>query len=249
MIQQRGKVYTYDQLIQIYSDCGYILLSDYNTYLNNGRSHARLDCMDKLTGYKYSVNVTNLRHEFTGKNKFDSRNPFRVENLQKWCNNNKIDLKILSIEKNGKRCEFRAICSCGKEFKAKVNSLLSCGKTRCDTCTAKESKFEIMTKKWLEDHNLRFEQEYKFNDCRNKNPLPFDFCVFYKNEIVLIEVDGFQHFYVNQYTTPQRLSIQKKTDEIKSNYCKKNGYKLLRIPYWLFRTDGYTKLLSETFKE
>ena len=249
MIQQRGKEYTYEQLVQIYSDCGYILLSDYDTYLSNGRSHARLDCMNKSTGYKYSVNVTNLRHEFTGKNKFDSRNPFRVENLQKWCNDNDIDLQILSVEKVGRRCKVKAICSCGREFEALVNSLLSCGKTRCDICTAKESKFELMTRKWLEYHNICFEQEYKFNDCRNKKPLPFDFYVIYKNKTILIEVDGYQHFYVNQYTSEHRLNVQKKIDQIKNDYCNKKGYKLIRIPYWLFRTDGYIKILSETFGE
>lgn len=247
MIQQRGKIYTYEQLIQIYKECGYELLSPYEVYLNNGRSHARLDCKNIETGYKYSVNVTNLRHEFTGANKFDSRNPFRVENLQKWCNDNHINLKILSVEKEGRRCKFIAICPCGRTFKALVNSLLSSGKDRCNYCSAKESKFEIKVRQWLEIHKISFLQEYKFDDCRNIRPLPFDFFVKYKEKIVLIEVDGSQHFYVNQYTAEEELKIQQINDSIKNKYCQEHGYTLVRIPYWLFRTNTYQKILSKTF--
>ena len=249
MIVQRGKPYSYEQLKQIYLDCGYNLLSPYDVYLKNGRSHARLDCQDIKTGYKYSVNVTNLRHEFSGKNKFDARNPFRVENLQKWCNENNINLKILSIKKVGKRCNFSAICSCGNKFEARVNSLLSLGKTRCSVCTAKESKFELLTRQWLEENNINFEQEVRFKDCKNKNPLPFDFKIDQNGKIILIEVDGFQHYYENQYTSKERLETQKKIDKIKTEYCKQKGYTLLRIPYWLFKTESYKKILSKTFLE
>lgn len=246
MIQQRGKVYTYDQLKQIYDDCGYCLLSDYSVYLNNGRSHARLDCIDKNTGYKYSVNVTNLRHEFSGKNKFDSRNPFQFENLQKWCNDNELGIKIISIEKIGRRCRCIVECSCGQKFNVKVDGLIA-GKTRCNDCVSKESKFELMTRKWLEEHKIYFEREYKFLDCKNKRCLPFDFMVKMNQQIVLIEVDGFQHFYENQYTSKERLKTQKKTDEIKNQYCKEHNYKLIRLPYWWFRTNKYKEILSETF--
>lgn len=249
MIIQRGKSYSYEQLQQIYLDCGYELLSSYDVYLDNGRSHARLDCKDIKTGYKYSVNVTNLRHEFSGKNKFDARNPFRVENLQKWCDENDVNLKILSIEKVGKRCNFVAVCYCGNKFEARVNSLLSCGKTRCASCTAKESKFELLTRNWLEENNIIFEQEVRFDDCRNIKPLPFDFKIEKDGEIILIEVDGFQHYYENQYTSKERLETQKKIDEIKTNYCKNHNYKLIRISYWLFRTDSYKNILYKTFLE
>ena len=246
MIQQRGKVYTYEQLKQIYDECGYILLSDYQTYLNNGRSHARLDCMNKKTGYKYSVNVVNLRHEFSGKNKFDSRNPFRLENLQKWCDENDLKVKIIQVEKVGRRCVCLVQCSCGQEFSVNVDKFIA-GKNRCDICISKESKFELMTRKWLEEHNIYFEQEYKFPDCKNKRCLPFDFMVKRKEEILLIEVDGFQHFYENQYTSKERLAIQQQNDKIKDEYCEKNNYKLIRLPYWWFRTDKYKEVLSKTF--
>lgn len=246
MIQQRGKPYTYEQLKQIYEDCGYCLLSDYSVYLNNGRSHARLDCMDKNTGYKYSVNVTNLRHEFSGKNKFDSRNPFQLENLQKWCDDKKLGIKIIKIEKVGKRCECVVKCSCGQEFVVKVDRLLA-GKTRCKSCVSKESKFELMVRKWLEEHKIKFKQEYKFPDCKNKRSLPFDFMVVFNQKIILIEVDGFQHYYENQYTSKERLLIQKQNDKIKDEYCKKHNYTLIRLPYWWFRTDKYKEVLSKTF--
>ena len=246
MLQQRGKVYTYEQLKQIYENYGYELLSDYQTYLNNGRSHARLDCVDKKTGYKYSVNVTNLRQEFSGKNKFSSRNPFRLENLQKWCDDNELNIKIISVEKIDKRCVCVVRCSCGEQFTVKVEHLTA-GKNRCNNCVSKESKFEMMTRKWLEEHNIEFEKEYRFPDCKYKRTLPFDFMVERNHEIILIEVDGFQHFYENQYTSKERLNTQKKTDEIKNQYCKEHNYKLIRLPYWWFKTNKYKDILSKTF--
>lgn len=83
---------------------------------------------------------------------------------------------------------------------------------------------------------------YTYEQC-----LPFDFMVVFNQKIILIEVDGFQHYYENQYTSKERLLIQKQNDKIKDEYCKKHNYTLIRLPYWWFRTDKYKEVLSKTF--
>ena len=56
-----------------------------------------------------------------------------------------------------------------------------------------------------------------------------------------IEYDGKQHYMNVDFQgnctdeeLSEKLKINKKRDKIKDKYCKKNGIKLLRIPYYDF---------------
>ena len=54
--------------------------------------------------------------------------------------------------------------------------------------------------KWLDEHKIKYQKGYRFNECRNIRPLPFDFAVFSKNKLItLIEFDGKQHFETIEY--------------------------------------------------
>ena len=122
----------------------------------------------------------------------------------------------------------------------------------CPSCndnpiSAGISQYTILTEKWLNENNINFLQEYSFNDCRYKKPLRFDFYIEWKKSIILIEVDGIQHFYENTWTPKQKLEENKIRDKIKDEYCLKNNYKLVRIPYWLYRTNTYKEILNKTF--
>ena len=104
-----------------------------------------------------------------------------------------------------------------------------------------------MTREWLEEHDIPFQTQYRFPDCRNKRSLPFDFKCDWHNQIILIEVDGGQHYYVTQWTSKEDLERQKERDKIKEDYAKEHDYILLRIPFWLFNTGTYINKLQETF--
>lgn len=104
-----------------------------------------------------------------------------------------------------------------------------------------------LTKKWLEEYNIKYIQEYRFFNCRYKKPLPFDYKIDWDNKIFLIEVDGWHHFYKTQWHNEEKLKEQQLRDKIKDDYCRKNGYILIRIPYWLYRTDAYKNILYKTF--
>ena len=63
--------------------------------------------------------------------------------------------------------------------------------------------------------------------------MPFDFYLPAYN--LCIEFDGEQHFKsIKHFGGEKRLSIQKIKDNIKTEYCKNNNIKLLRIPYYDF---------------
>jgi hypothetical protein len=97
----------------------------------------------------------------------------------------------------------------------------------CPKCNL--SKGEIKIETWLEENNILFIPQHKFDDCKNPKTnykLKFDFYL-PKNNIV-IEYDGFQHF--NRWGFNNIEDIQFR-DNIKNEYCRNKNMKLIRIPY------------------
>ena len=89
--------------------------------------------------------------------------------------------------------------------------------------------------------NIKFEREYKFEDCRNKNLLPFDFYLLDYNSC--IEFDGSQHFKLNEFFGgAEGFKKIVKNDQIKNEYCKNNNIRLIRIRY---DHDIYSSIISE----
>lgn len=95
-----------------------------------------------------------------------------------------------------------------------------------DVLLKNESRLEGKVRLFLESQNVRFKQQFRFNDCRGeKYPLPFDFCLFYDTDNrMLIEVDGERHF-------EERFVDLRKNDRRKDYYCKTNLIPLLRLSY------------------
>lgn len=60
--------------------------------------------------------------------------------------------------------------------------------SRCPNCAKSMSKAEQYIYDYLKNNDIDFIQEKTFDDCRDKNPLPFDFYLPDKNQI--IEFDG-----------------------------------------------------------
>lgn len=241
------KTYSKDKLDELYKEKGFTLISDYQYYLDNGYCYARMGCVDS-DGYKYAINLHSLKTWKTGEDvKFSITNPYAVENLQKCCDDNGIKVEIISVFENKGKAVFNIKCKCGNEFTTLPYKLVSGEKTRCSDCVKKESRFERETRLWLEKNNIEYTKEYRFDDCKYKRSLPFDFKVDWNGEVILIEVDGGQHYYITQWTNEEQLKEQKIKDNIKTQYCLEKGYKLLRIPFWLFKTGTFENKLQETF--
>lgn len=123
---------------------------------------------------------------------------------------------------------------CGHIWKAKPNTIL-CG-SGCPRCAS--SKGEKRIAEVLSNYGIEFVSEFRFNDCRNSLPLPFDFYIPKRN--MLIEYQGKQHYEVVRFRGASKEVSQKnysdliKRDGIKRNYCKANMIHLIEIPYWDF---------------
>ena len=142
-------------------------------------------------------------------------------------------------------------CKCkidGYEWEVKPNNLLK--NHGCPKCNA--SKGEKRVSKYLDSRNINYIPQYKFDECRSKNKLPFDFYIPSLN--IAIEYDGEDHYKVNKRSKNDtyekafnRFVEGKVRDTIKTIYCKENNIKLIRIPYWDF--DNIEKILKKGLED
>ena len=130
-------------------------------------------------------------------------------------------------------------CDCGN---SKITTTVSLLHGRTKSCGCLKSSGEQIIQAWLEENNIEFEREYRFEDCRYIEPLPFDFYIKSKN--TCIEYDGVQHYKESRmYSERLNLEERQRNDSIKSNYCKNNNICLVRIPYW--EKDNIESILSD----
>ena len=114
----------------------------------------------------------------------------------------------------------------------------------CPKC--RDSKGEKAIGKFLNKYNIVYEFQKIFSDCRNINPLPFDF---YIDEYrTCIEFDGELHYEPSRRKNGEiKLKKAKINDEIKNNFCRDSDIKLIRISYRDY--DHIEEILSENFKD
>ena len=117
---------------------------------------------------------------------------------------------------------------CGNLFNSSLERFTQHGGQVCKSCSNYESYGEKRIRYYLENHNLEFEQQKWFADCKDKKPLPFDFYLLLYNTI--IEFDGRQHF-MNVDSFKHGVKYVALHDEIKNKYCHTHNIKLIRIPY------------------
>ncbi len=131
---------------------------------------------------------------------------------------------------------------CKHEWYTTPNSFLS--GYGCPECN--QSKGEIQVSGWLDSRNVDYLIEYKYKDCKNIEPLAFDFYVPKYN--TLVEFDGKQHFEpIEWFGGLADFEYRKQNDNIKNQYCKDNNIPLLRIPYWDF--DNIEQILENWLGE
>lgn len=219
----------------------------------------KVRCVDS-DGYMYKLSYRGSVSDKRTKqfDKWDKTNPFKAYNMRLYASRVQDNVEILSsddvlMNATNEKIDFRCPM-CGKVFKKKWCHWITMPFNRhvCPACndnpiSAGVSQYTILTEEWLNERNIVFLQEYSFDDCRYKKPLRFDFYIEWQDSIILIEVDGNQHFYESTWTSKERLEENKTRDKIKDEYCLKNNYKLVRIPYWLYRTKTYKEILNKTF--
>lgn len=117
--------------------------------------------------------------------------------------------------------------------------------TGCPNC-ALSSDGEAEIERILIFYKIEFSPEKRFENCKDKKCLPFDFHIIKYN--LCIEYQGIQHFKaIKFFGGEDALKSQKKRDKIKQDYCKKNNILLLIIPYT--EINNIEKILVDTFHD
>lgn len=113
------------------------------------------------------------------------------------------------------------------------------------------SNGERKIKAFLDRGNFDYQQQFKFNNCKDCRKLPFDFMVIIDGRVGVIEYDGIQHFKIvpifssnDLQEASEKFEKQKRHDIIKNQYCRKNNVSMLRISY---REDDKIEILIDDF--
>lgn len=142
------------------------------------------------------------------------------------------NIRIIGTYINRKTKIAHECLNCGHNWNAIPGDLLN--GHGCPRCAS--SNGEKRVGQWLIEHNVDYIYQKPFDDCRNINPLPFDFYIPKLN--ILIEFDGIQHFEPVDFAGKgeiwalEQFKNTQRHDAIKNKYCEDNHIKLLRIPYF-----------------
>lgn len=139
--------------------------------------------------------------------------------------------KFIGLEDNYKNNESRMKFTCHKNHTwTTTYKTVVTNNTWCPKC--RQSKMEHIAEQYLKKNNYKFKSQYTFSDLKNIKLLQFDFCIKYKGKIILLEMDGKQHtMVVDFFGGEEGFEKRKYNDKMKSEYCFKHNYPLIRVSY------------------
>jgi very-short-patch-repair endonuclease len=196
----------------------YILIKcekhNYEFYIRKGDLNKGKGCKycgHEITSFKQTNTIEDIRKKLKIKNK-------NLEILSDTYINNLEKLNIYC-----KKCDYIWEASWGNLQKYKI----------CPKCNGSIGEKKIIN--FLNNNNIEYKYQYKFNECKNIKLLPFDF--YLKKYNLLIEYDGEYHYLPARYSKNKNKMLEKlekikNNDNIKNAFCKKYNIKLLRIPYF-----------------
>lgn len=232
----------FDIVFQEIQQAGYKILNP--QYINNS-APIEVEDKDGYRGFIY-YNKFKTRNSHIVKFSYKFNPKYFIYNLNNYARLNEISAKVIAVDlslntaKTGIKCQ----CACGSLFSTSYTAFQT-GVVRCAKCTKSISTYEYKVAQFLDTLNIKYQREYKFNQCKDKIVLPFDF---YLTDIhVLIEIDGEGHYFpchFNQISLDKGIesyNITKKHDYIKNTFCEQYNIPLLRIPYWEIKNSGLYK--------
>ena len=208
----------------------------------------KVDLVDE-NGYKYNLSMNTIkgtaRRIDSNNRRFGDNNPFTLYNMNLWAQKEGKEIDILSISKNKtNRLQVEIFCRrCGNKRILMWSSINSNG-NGCSYCSI--SKGERKIKYFLEQNSISFTFQKKYDDCKDKIALRFDFHLWDYDTIV--EYDGEGHFEPRDFKGKgEKWAIDQfhqtqRRDKIKTQYCLDHNIPILRIPYW--KKDDIPQILT-----
>lgn len=206
---------------------GYTLITKENEYTGK-RMKIKYICP------KHGIQEVNIDNIIHGRKCFKCSYETRFDTMM--IKADEVESKIISAGNvwlnkqeyiNSTTRNLRIQCKCGNVYTTSYQIFTNNDQTVCSRCSKKESHGERRIREFLSENKIDFEQEKRFQDCRDKKALPFDFYLPSKN--ICIEFDGIYHY--QPIRGDEHFLITQMHDKIKNKYCDDNGIKLIRIPY------------------
>jgi len=190
----------------------------------NNRTKVKIICPEHGIFEQTSINHINRKQGCPMcVGKYKNTNIFIKES--KKINGDKYDYSLVDYKNN--RTKVKIICPEHGVFEQTPNNHLTKNQG-CPICSESHGEKEIS--KILDELNIKYIKQYKFDDCKDKNSLPFDFYLPEHN--MCIEFDGEQHFRPIEYWGgDEKFNNIKRHDNIKNDYCIKENIELIRIKY------------------
>lgn len=227
---------------QRFAKYGYVVIGE---YINNVTPTL---CIDK-DGYRVMPMLVNVERGGVAM-------PFSVTanaenfiyNINHYCELNKINC-VAKEWKMGKHNQPQVlfVCECGKEYWRNFNTWKTYRAYRCLSCVKTTSRYEKEVMTYLDSVGVDYVAQYKFDDCKAKRCLPFDF--YLPNQNLCIEIDGEQHFKENSekfQSIYSRFNYETRAeyDDLKTEYCLKHNIRLIRISYIDMKNGNYKNILK-----
>lgn len=217
-----SKSLSHDEIYQKIKEEGHELLSEYK----NSQQKLKIKC-PKGHIYEQSYNYfrNNVRCPICAKEKVNKRKEKRYNEVKDIIE--KQNYKLISKEYKNNKEKILIMCPNKHIYSTKFDNFQQ--GNRCPICSSSKGEKQIIN--ILNQLKILYKRQYKFNDCKFKYKLSFDF--YLPNYNCCIEYDGIQHYEIVKYFGGYDDFITRKIkDTIKDIYCKDNDIKLIRIPYW-----------------
>ena len=230
----QGKLkHTYEEIRQFFEGKGYILLS--NEYIN-GKQKLEYICPK---GHKHSMSWSNFQKgkqcpECAIENKASKRR-MNFQIIKECFKKRGYILLTKEEEYMNNHTLLDYVCPNGHKNSMTWNNFQR-GR-QCPNC-ANIYKGENRIEDYLVNNNINFISQHIILECRNIQPLRFDF--YLPDYNMCIEYDGEGHFHPVDFSgkgiefAKEQFEKGQENDQIKNIYCKNNNINLLRIPYWEF---------------
>ncbi len=236
------KIIYYNKFAEMCDESGYTLLSSFEEYKN---------CFSKLRFVcpKHGEQSVNYVKFYSGQ-----RCPqcgIESSHLSSMLTQDEVETRINSINDNvllnkedycgNSIVNLRIQCSCGNVYVTSLANYENQSVNRCPQCIKSISKGEFKIASVLDKYKIPYIREYRFLDCKDKRPLPFDFYI--EDFNCIIEFDGIQHF--EPVYGQEQFDYILRHDNIKNNYCHQNNIRIIRIPYWDY--DAIEDIITHEF--
>lgn len=205
-----------------------------------------IKCKCRVCNYEWNASPRKLRNgvkcpSCIGKVKYDTESFIR-----KFYENNPDSQIIITGEYVNSNSGITCRClSCGCEWKPVAGSLIA--GHGCPRCASTRTEKSFGT--FLNSLGISYTTQKKFEDCRNINPLSFDYEINDERFITfLLEYQGEQHKQPVDFAgkgemwANEQFEYNQIRDQIKYDYCQKTGYHLEYI--WYYEEDKIQVLIN-----